>query len=219
MIVFTGVAFASPSAEGDRWTVAAGWEIEFGSGREPSGLSDDVQGNNNSFGPSLTAQYWYRDWLAVQAQFLSQGGSYMGGTDLDRDAAYEYDSHAMRFALGARVALPSVISPHLSIGLGYDSFESEWRLVEGGDQSFGNGVDTVSGMVMTAEVGLSLNIDGWSFGVYLGIVSYLIFNGDMELYTWTEGTAEPLISRESFDDWTEMGGGNINGGLRLSRSF
>ena len=102
MSVFTGTAIASPSAEGDRWTVAAGWEIEAGTGRDPSDLADDAHGNNNSFGPSITAQYWYRDWLAAQAQFLYQGGSYMGATDLDRDVTYEYDSHAMH-RLGARV--------------------------------------------------------------------------------------------------------------------
>ncbi len=30
MGIFTATAFASPAAEGDRWTVAAGWEIEAG---------------------------------------------------------------------------------------------------------------------------------------------------------------------------------------------
>ena len=95
-------AWASPSKEGDRWSLSAGLEVDLGTHRDPADRDDYMSGRTS--GPSVGLQYWHYDWLATEAQFLLQSDSSAMGS-------HDYESSAWRMKVGSRIALPSVISP------------------------------------------------------------------------------------------------------------
>lgn len=203
-------ALASPITQGDPLSASLGWEVDMGSARDP-GDRDGSMGGRAS-GPSLGIQWWYRDWLAAEGRFSFQSDEGGLGT-------HEYENNAWRLGAGVRFALPKLLSPHLSIGLAYDRFRSEWAVPKMGDQSQGRGVDQLSGIAGTAEIGLSATYSGWALGVHLGGVIYLTADKESRIESWIEGTGS--VTRDTSTAWAQDDQSffNINLGVRLSRSF
>lgn len=206
-------AISSPSMRGDHWSVSAGWEFEVGLGRDPGHRDTGMAGA--AAGPSLGVQYWLKDWFAAEGMFLVQ-------TDHDTGGPFSYESSAWRVAAGLRLASPTVLSPHLSLGIGYDRFQSDWSVLSDAAEPSGKGTDQLSSLVGTSELGLTLHVDGWSLGAHLGFVMYFGADAEATVSAWSDSnTAQGGPTRSSVTDWASgpLNGGNINIGLRVARSF
>ena len=203
------LAFASPIQKGDSWSASLGYELDIGAARDPGDRDGAMAGS--ALGPSVGAQWWYRDWLAVEGSFLYQSA--------DGLATHDYNNTAWRLGTGIRLAYPAMVTPHLSLGLAYDSFRSEWALPSQDGSSSGAGVDQLSGLASTSEVGLSIAYDRWALSVHLGYVLYLSAQQESTVDSWVDGSG--TITEENHTDWVnnDVMISNINLGLRLSYSF
>ena len=202
-------AFASPIHKGHSWSASLGYEVDMGPARDPGDRDGAMAGS--ATGPSLGVQWWYRDWLAVESSFVYQSNS--------GKATHDYEHTAWRLGSGVRLAYPAMIKPHVSLGLAYDSFQSDWSLLSQAGSSSGKGVDHLSGLAGTAEVGLSASYSSWALSVHFGYIAYLSAQRDSTINSWTEGSGD--ITRESHTSWANDDKllANINLGLRLSHSF
>ena len=206
-------AFGSPSMPGDQWSISAGWEVEVGMGRDPGDRDGKMAGI--AAGPSLGAQYWLEDWLAAEALLVHQ-------TDHVANGPFAYESSAWRVAAGFRLAAPTALSPHLSLGVGYDHFQSEWSALSADAEPNGRGIDRLNSLVGISELGLTLHGAGWSLGAHLGFVMYFGADAEATVTAWpADNMGQAGHSRSSVTDWASgpMDGGNINAGVRLTRSF
>ena len=203
------LAFATPDHKGECWSASLGYEVDIGSARDPGDRDGAMAGS--AAGPSFGVQWWYRNWLAVEGSFLYQSAT---GT-----TTHDYDHTAWRLGSGVRLAYPAIITPHLSLGLAYDSFQSDWSLLTQGGSSSGTGVDQLSGLAGTAEVGLSVSYSSWALSVHFGYLAYFSAQQESNIDSWTDGNGP--ITRNSHTNWANDDGlrANINLGLRLSYLF
>ena len=205
------LAEATPRPENTSWKAYLGYEYDFGSTRDPGDRDGAMAGSAS--GPSVGVQWWHSEWFAVESSFLYQ--SQEGKT------THDYDQTAWRLGTGARFTYPSMISPHITLGLAYDHFESEWTLPSDGNRSNGSGVDQLNGLAGTAEMGLSFSYLNWTLSGHLGFLAYLATTQqESTVNTWTEGT-EGSITRESHTNWAnnDLMPMSINFGLRLAYGF
>ena len=215
--LFTGLATieAAPMDAGADWSVSLGREADFGPGRDPGDRDDGMFGV--MAGTSLGAQVWLQDWLAL-------GGSLVYQTDTSRASRYNYSSDAVRAMASLRLALPTRVSPHVSVGVGYDRFRRYWSLIDEAGEAIGQGTDGLDSVVASAEGGLSVGFGKWSIGAHASFVSPLFTDAHTQITAWQgQRTANTSASRSQamVTDWAHNGGwsGTINIGLRVARSF
>jgi hypothetical protein len=208
-IITSTSAIASPSVEGRLWSIDLGYEMDIGSARDPGDRDGAMMGE--TMGLSLGGQRWLKDWLAIDARFVYQGDGASGPN--------EYSSNAWRLGVGARAALPKRFSPYLSLGLAYDSTQTEWSIPNNQNNSYGSGTDSLSGIAGTAELGLALNYREWSLSAHFGVLVYLSTSQESDVDEWIVGGN--MISQSEITDWIsdDYIPTNLNFGLRLARSF
>lgn len=206
----TTTAFASPLNKGASWSAHLGYETDLGSARDPGDRDGAMAGSAS--GPSIGLQWWHQDWLALESSFIFQSSA--------SKAVGEYEQTAWRLGTSIRIAYPAMFSPHFSVGLAYDNFESKWSVPSEADRSYGSGVDQLNGLVGTTELGLSVNYSGWALSAHLGYLAYIGQQKDSQIDTWTEGATGSKTSDDQ-SAWAKDNNrlGNINLGLRLTYSF
>ena len=208
-ILTSTTATASPMVEGQLWSADLGYEIEIGSARDPGDRDGAMMGE--TAGLSIGGQRWLKDWLAIDARFVYQTDGAKGPN--------EFSSSAWRLGVGARAALPKLISPYLAMGLAYDSTQTEWSISNNQDNSYGAGTDSLSGLAGTAELGLAVIYREWSLSAHFGLVVYLTTSQESDVDEWTVGGN--MITQSDITDWIadDYVPTNLNFGLRLARSF
>ena len=147
-------ASAAPMNKGTKWGVFTGVQMDVGPGRDVGERAIGMMGA--AMGPELGLHYWFEDWLALEGAVLYQPGNH---SYIDQEQSFNFSSTALRFRVGARAALAKPLSPHLSLGLGYDRFRNDWEPVG----------DKLDSLIGTIETGLSYGWSQWSLGVHIGL--------------------------------------------------